>query len=105
MAHETTLDVTVMGREFRIHCTEAEREGLLLAVSYLEQKMQAIKQAGKIVGTERIAIAAALSITHELLNLRAGKGFDIKEFKRRIESMVSKLDNVLSGQDHPDTLK
>jgi cell division protein ZapA len=98
MDPEITLDVMVMGREFCIHCTEVEREGLLLAVSHLDNKMQEIKIAGKIVGTERIAIAAAINIAHELLGLHAGKGFDIMEFKRRIEHMESKLDNVLSEE-------
>jgi cell division protein ZapA len=99
MNTETTLDVTVMGREFRVHCSEEERESLLLAVSYLDKKMQEIKSAGKIIGTERIAIAAALNITHELLGIRAGKGFDIKEFKRKIGLLESKLDDVLSTQE------
>lgn len=97
-----SLDVTVMGREFRVLCPEAEREKLLLAVSYLDKKMREIKNAGKIVGTERIAIAAALSITHELLSLQAGKGFDINEFKRRIEEMGLKLDEALSEGMNPE---
>ncbi len=99
MNTETILNVTVMGREFRIHCPEQERESLLLAVSCLNKKMQEVKEAGKIVGTERIAIAAALNITHELLSIRADQGFDIEEFKRRIGLLESKLDDALSGQD------
>jgi cell division protein ZapA len=98
MDPEITLDVRVMGREFCIHCTEIEREGLLRAVSCLDNKMQEIKNSGKIVGTERIAIAAAINITHELLGLYASKDFDIMEFKRRIERMESKLDNILAEE-------
>ncbi|MDT8364158.1 MAG: cell division protein ZapA [Nitrosomonas sp.] len=100
MSNETTVDVCVMGQEFRIHCTENECEGLLLAVDFLDKKMREIKSGGKIVGTERIAIAAALNITHELLNMHAGKGFDIKEFRRRIGLIESKPDDALLESDH-----
>lgn len=95
MNNETTMDINVMGQQFRIHCAEDERDGLLLAVDFLNKKMQEIKRNGKIVGTERIAIAAALNITHELLNMHTGKGFDIKEFRRRIGLIESKLDDAL----------
>ena len=100
MSDETTVDVSVMGQEFRIHCIEDEREGLLLAVDFLNKKMREIKSNGKIVGTERIAIAAALNITHELLNMQSGKGFDIKEFRRRIGLIDPKLDDTLIESNH-----
>jgi len=95
MSDETTLDISVMGQDFRIHCNENERESLLLAVDFLNKKMREIKSNGKIVGTERIAIAAALNITHELLNMQSGRGFDIKEFRRRIGLIESELDDTL----------
>ncbi|MCC6916947.1 cell division protein ZapA [Nitrosomonas sp.] len=98
MNKEAVLNVTVMGREFRIHCSGEERDDLLLAVSYLDRKMREIKSAGKIMGTEQIAIAAAISITHELLDTRSRCDFDMPEFKRRIESLESRLGSVLPGE-------
>lgn len=100
MDTETTLTVTIMGREFRINCAEEEREGLLLAVSYLDKKMQQIKSERKIVGTEQITIVAALHITHELLTMRPVKNFDINEFKRRIKIIESKLDELLPRKEN-----
>ena len=43
------------------------------AVEYLDRKMREIRDAGKVIGVERIAIMAALNITHELLTMRAGR--------------------------------
>lgn len=100
MGTETTIIATIMEREFRIHCSEEEREGLLLAVSYLDKKMQQIKNERKIVGTEQIAIVAALHITHELLTMRPVKNFDMNEFKRRIKSIESKLDELLPKKEN-----
>ena len=93
------MDVTIMGREFRVTCPDEERKGLLEAVSYLDKKMREIRDSGKIVGSERIAIMAALNITHELLTTRNRGGFDMEEFKRRIDCMQAALDAVMPEQD------
>lgn len=93
------LDVSIMGREFRVACSENERQALLEAVAYLDKKMREIKDTGKLVGAERIAIMAALNITHELLGTRIKGGFDIGEFKRRMNSMQGMIDQVMSEQD------
>ena len=93
------MDVTIMGREFRVTCPDEERKGLLEAVTYLDKKMREIRDSGKIVGSERIAIMAALNITHELLTTRNRGGFDMEEFKRRIDCMQAALDAVMPEQD------
>ena len=99
MKTATAMDVTIMGREFRVTCPDEERKGLLEAVTYLDKKMREIRDSGKIVGSERIAIMAALNITHELLTTRNREGFDIEEFKRRIDCMQAALDAVMPEQD------
>ena len=93
------LEVNVMGREFRVSCTEEERRDLLKAVDYLNAKMREIRDSGKVIGVERIAIMAALNITHEYLSTRMDGGFDVGEFKRRILSMQATIDQVMDGQD------
>jgi cell division protein ZapA len=92
------IDVSIMGREFRVACPEDEQEELLSAVSYLDRKMREIRDSGKVIGVERIAIMAALNIAHELLTTRTG-GFDIGDFKRRIGSMQEQLDQALLDQE------
>ena len=94
-----TLDVSIMGRNYRVTCADDEREALLAAVAYVDQKMTEIKTASKVAGTERIAVMAALNIANELLSIKLGSGFDIAELKRRMNSVQSKLDQALSQQD------
>ncbi len=94
-----TLDVTILDREFRVACPPEERAELLDSVSYLDKNMREIRDAGKITSVERIAIMAALNITHELLTVRLGNGFDMSDFKRRMESMQAAIDTVLADQD------
>lgn len=93
------LDVNILDREFRVACPEDERAELLDSVAYLDRKMREIRDAGKIASVERIAIMAALNITHELLTTRIGGGFDLAEFKRRMQSMQATIDDALLDQD------
>jgi cell division protein ZapA len=94
-----TLDVSIMGRSYRVACADEEREALLAAVAYVDKKMTEIKTASKLAGTERIAVMAALNIANELLSIKLGSGFDMAELKRRMNSVQSKLDQALSQQD------
>ncbi|WP_018986770.1 cell division protein ZapA [Methylophilus methylotrophus] len=91
------IDIEIMGRAFSVTCTDEERDSLLQAVGYLDGKMREIRDAGKMVSVERIAIMAALNITHELLNTRSG-GVDVGDVKKRITDMQQQIDDVLSGQ-------
>jgi len=93
------LDVSIMGRNYRVTCADEEREALLAAVAYVDKKMTEIKAASKVAGTERIAVMTALNIANELLSIKIGSGFDIAELKRRMNSVQSKLDQALSQQD------
>jgi cell division protein ZapA len=92
------LQISVMGREFRVACPENEQKGLLEAVEYLNKKMDEIRDHGKVVGLERIAIMAALNIAHELLSTKIGGGFDIAEVKRRMNHMETILDQAMFDQ-------
>ncbi len=84
-----------MGRAFKVACPPEDRAGLLEAVDYLDRRMQEIKDGGKMANLERIAIMAALNITHEFLTTRVG-GFDVGDFKRRINDMNKEIDQVMS---------
>jgi cell division protein ZapA len=60
--------------------------------------MREIRDAGKVIGAERIAIMAALNLAHELLTMRVG-GFDVGEFKRRMQRMTAAIDEALAAQN------
>ena len=94
MSEVRGVDVNIMGREFTVSCTDEERPGLMNAVNYLDRKMKDIQASGKVVGVDRIAVMAALNITHELLNARSGS-FDIGDFKRRIDLMQEQIDGAI----------
>ena len=87
MSKEATgIDVTILGRQFRVACSDEEKPALLKAVDYLDSKMREIRDGGKVVGVERIAIMAALNMAHELLTVRVD-GVDLGEVRRRMSQM------------------
>jgi cell division protein ZapA len=94
-----TIEISILGRNYKIACEDGEREALLKAVAYLDGKMGEIKKAGKVNGTDRIAVMAALNIAHEFLTTKLGNGFDIGDAKRRLGSIEAKLDEALARQD------
>ena len=99
----TMLDVSILGRAYRVACKESERDELMRAVQYLDRRMREIRDSGKIAGTERIAVMAALNITHELLGVQGGalpaSSFDSTGIQRRISSMQSAIDRAMAEQD------
>ena len=99
---QKTLDVSIMGRTYKVACADEERDALRAAVAYLDRKMSDIKSAGRVASAERIAVMAALNITHELLSCRdSGVGFDIDALKRRMNSMKATLEEALAAQERP----
>jgi cell division protein ZapA len=89
------VDVNIMGRDFTVSCTDEERPGLINAVNFLDKKMRDIRDSGKIIGVERIAIMAALNLSHELLNSKSG-GVDVGNLKMQIVQMQDQIDKVLA---------
>jgi len=98
MSESKSLQVSIMGRDFRVACPDDEQAGLLEAVDYLNKKMLEIRDAGKVIGIERIAIMAALNIAHEMLTTKIGGGFDLAEIKRRMNRMETLIDHAMSEQ-------
>ena len=110
-----SLTVSILGREYRLSCEPSERETLLAAVAHVDRNMQVIRDQGKISGTERIAVFAALNIAGELS--RSGLGNEASnmlatssgsssqppvadpEILRRMKAIDAVLDRALADQE------
>jgi cell division protein ZapA len=92
------LTISLMGREFRVACPEGEEKQLLASVDYLNRKLREVRDTGKVVGNERIAIMAALNIAHEYLSNRPGAAsLDAGAFRGRIEAMQETVESALAA--------
>jgi cell division protein ZapA len=98
------MDVTIMGQAYKLACKEGEEAALQDAVDYLDGKMCAIRDTGKIKGNDRIAVMAALGIAAELLGTKTGDGplaeLTLAEVRQKISSMHAVLDAALTPQEN-----
>ncbi|CAK17938.1 cell division protein ZapA [Pseudomonas entomophila] len=68
MSSSNSVTVQILDKEYSIICPPEERNNLVGAARYLDGKMREIRSSGKVIGADRIAVMAALNITHELLH-------------------------------------
>ena len=98
------LDVNIMGQPYRLACRDGEEKTLREAVAYLDGKMCALRDSGKVKGTDRIAVMAALSVAAEFLSVKAPQGplseMTILEVKQKLEAMHTVLDAALSADQN-----
>ncbi len=88
------VTVSIMGKEFMVACPEGEREALVAAATFLDRKMREIQESGKVIGTERCAIMAALNIANDLLDLRR-RGTTTPDVDQKLRFLQTKIDAVL----------
>lgn len=97
------LDVSIMGQPYKLACKEGEEGALQEAVAYLDEKMCAIRDAGKLKGSDRIAVMAALGVTAELLSTKSPDGplsdMSMSEVRQKITAMHETLDSALAPQE------
>lgn len=91
-AHVT---VRILEKEYHVACPAEERTALLASAELLNKKMREIRDAGKVVGLDRVAVMAALNLANELIQTQ-GKDEELKNIVGlRIRSMRDRLDDAL----------
>jgi len=88
------VNISIMGRDFQVACPPQEQDDLLEAARYLDKNMKEIQKTGKIIGSERCAIMAALNITNDLLQLQRNTAGQDK-VQAKLTSLQDRIDDVL----------
>lgn len=98
------VDVKIMGQTYKLACKSGEERALREAVAYLDDKMCAIRDAGKVRGNDRIAIMASISIAAELLSIKATKGpfsgLTLTDIDQKVSELHTLLDKALAPQEN-----
>ncbi|MDD7805814.1 MAG: cell division protein ZapA [Endozoicomonas sp. (ex Botrylloides leachii)] len=89
--------VKLLDKEYRVNCCAKERAALIDAAHYLNEKMKDIRTGGKVIGLERIAVMAALNISHELLICRRKTDNEQHVTQQEIEQLLGKLNQALDS--------
>jgi cell division protein ZapA len=91
------VSVKILEKEYHVTCPPAERPALVDSAEYLNRKMREIRDSGKVIGLDRIAVMAALNIVNELLKVRdhdegveTGLTARLKVMRERVESALTR---------------
>lgn len=91
------VKVKLLDTEYTIGCDEGEQESLLSSAHYLNKKLLEQKDTGRVIGNEKIAVLAALNITHEFLKLSEKNKSTNEDFGKGINRINSKITRFLSA--------
>ena len=92
------VSVRILDKEYQVACPAEERTDLLDSAEMLNAKMREIRDSGRIVGLDRIAVMAALNITNELLTERNSHGGDSNSVEEHIAQLSERIKTVLGDQ-------
>ena len=93
----TPVTVQILDKEYRIACPEDERDALLSSASYLNLKMKEVRETGRVVGVDRIAVMTALNIAHESLHNKSLKETFSQTINERLQVLQNKLDTTVNN--------
>ena len=92
---DDSVAIHILGKEYQIGCPEEEQQGLIDAAQYLDNQMRTIREGGKVIGLERIAVMAALNLSHELLQIQSETTQTISGSQEQVTRVNHKLDSAL----------
>lgn len=97
MSEREPTAVHILDREYLVACAPEERDGLLAAARYLDGKMREMRNAARGAGLDRVAVLAALTVSHELLALRDRESVESRQLTERLQALNAKLERALPG--------
>jgi len=89
------VTVRIADKEYKISCPEGEHEALMSSARRVNEDMKKIRESGKALGAERIAVMAALNIANELFNVEGAKTID-PDISARLDALQQSVDTALN---------
>jgi cell division protein ZapA len=87
--------VRILDKEYRIACPDDEQDNLMFSARMVDRKMREIRSSGKVIGSDRIAVMAALNIAHELLQSQRDKDSGVRQLDQRVRQLREKVELAL----------
>ena len=96
----TTVTVNILEKDYEVACAPGEVDALKASARYVDRQMQSIRNSGKVIGLDRVAVMAALNIANEYLGTESRR----KQTEERIDLLAEKLKLVIDKQDSPEAI-
>jgi cell division protein ZapA len=96
---DTPISVQILEKDYRVACQAGQEESLIASARFLDQKMREIRAGGKVIGTDRIAVMAALNLAHELLENRREREALGDTVGRRLKALRERVEVALNDSN------
>ena len=95
MSDALPISVSILDKDYKISCPTGEQPALLASAKYLDGKMREVRDNGNMMGTERVAVIAALNITNDFLSSNQVQQELGKELPPRLKRLEKKITQAL----------
>lgn len=92
------VSIKILDKEYRIACAYHEQEDLRASARLLDSRMREIRQTGRVIGTDRIAVMAALNIAHDLIQLQRSQAGSDGEPGKRLRQLQERINAALAAE-------
>jgi cell division protein ZapA len=92
----TTVSVKILEKEYQVACPEEEIDELAASARFLDAQMRSIRDSGKVLGLDRMAVMAALNISHDLLRLKNERSAVAAGLERKAHELTQRVDTALA---------
>jgi len=96
------VSVRILDKEYQVACASGERTDLLDSAEILNSKMLEIRDSGRVVGLDRIAVMAALNMANDLLHAQARDRLIEGDLSGRLKNISDRVENVLGTSQQLD---
>ena len=91
------VSVIILDKKYQFACDPEQRNDLVEAARQLDERMSEIKDTGRLMSLERIALQAALNFSAELMELRRNENYRQEKFDKKIRMLADQIDDALKG--------
>jgi len=101
-ASNAQVSVRILDKEYQVACESEERTDLLDSAEILNSKMLEIRDSGRVVGLDRIAVMAALNMANDLLHAQARDRLIEGDLSGRLKNISDRVENALGTSQQLD---
>lgn len=94
-SESTPVSVRILDKDYNVSCKPDEEDELRASSQLLDERMREIRQIGRVIGTDRIAVMAALNIAHELIQQQHAHTLDL-DTTERLQALQNRVEGVLA---------
>ena len=90
------VTVRILDKDYQFGCQPQEKEGLLASARFLDERMREVRKSGRVIGTDRIAVVAAINLAYDLLQKGRGDAGLGQATVKRLATLQGRIDAALA---------